>query len=183
MKKDKKAQFYFLAVIVFLTVFLLFISVTNKASYTPVSKLSGEGEKIDIEISYLFDYLSREQIDDANAEEILLNFSNYYIENNGADKEMFFLFGKGGSLKLNSYKNEGTSLFVDPGSGEDEITENGKFEKNYVLSGSFVIMVLDGTKYNFTFYEGENLYYLIKTSYNDQVFVESGGTSSLNEGS
>ncbi|MDP3966620.1 MAG: hypothetical protein Q8Q04_03750 [archaeon] len=179
---NKKAQFYFIAAIVFASVFIAIITISNKATSPNPPSFSEEGERIEIEISFLLDYFSRESISDENAKNILVNLSNSYVQKFGEDKEIFFLFGKNNSLiTLTGYKGEETELFINTGSGDTIVSETGRFQNNYTLAGKYSSLVLDGSRYNFTFYPGQNVYYLIKSSYNGEIFISNGGTSSSNQ--
>jgi len=61
------------------------------------------------------------------------------------------------------------------GYGNQVVNDTGIFQKEYFFSGTNISsFILDGTEYNFTFYEGENLYYLIKYIYNGQTFIING---------
>ena len=176
---NKKAQFYFLAAIVFASVFIALITISNKATSPNPPSFSEEGENIDIEISFLLDYFSRQEVSPPDSKNILINFSDSYITKFGWDKEIFFIFGVNTSATLVGYKEEGTELYVDTGGGNTLVSETGRFQKEYALTGAnTTIITLDGNAYNFTFYPGQNVYYLIKSSYNEETFVSNGGTAS-----
>jgi len=170
--KNKKGQFYFLAVIALASVFVGLVTLRNSSSYPHVSNIVNEKDEINTEISYLFDYFSNEQV--SNQNEILGNFSNNYIQKLGKNKDILFMFGNGTSLELFANKLNSTSLLIDNGSGDEEVTDYGAFNKSYTLSNSTFNVTLDGNLYLFKFYEGQNLYYLMKYDYNNQTFVIKG---------
>jgi len=172
ISKNKKGQFYFLAVIVLASVFIGFVTLRNSSSYPHVSNVIYEKDEINTEISYLFDYFSNEQV--SNQDEILGNFSNSYIQKLGKNKDIFFMFGNGTSLELFANKLNSTSLSIDYGSGDEEVTDYGTFNRSYTLSDSTFNITLDGNLYPFKFYEGQNIYYLIKYDYSNQTFVIKG---------
>ncbi|MCR4327809.1 MAG: hypothetical protein NUV46_04485 [Nanoarchaeota archaeon] len=176
---NKKAQFYFLAAIIFAAVFISVVTISNKATYTGQPVYLTEGEELNTELSYLLDYFSREELLDEEEKTILINVSNSYIERFSPGKESFFLFGKDVSLVLKGYKKNGTTLLINVGDGNSVVTDTGTFQNEYSLSGTdTAVLTLDGTSYPLIFYPGQNFYYLIKYDSNNQNFVQSGGTSS-----
>lgn len=170
--KNKKAQFYFLAVIVLAAVFIGIVTIKNQADSPHQTGLAPDKNELNTEISSVMDYLSNNHSE--NRDTILTNFSNSYINKIGDNKDIFFIFGGGTNLTLVGNKLNETSLFIDYGSGNQEVTNNGTFQNSYTLSGSTVNLTLDGVVHGFTFYEGENFYYLIKYIYNNQTFVIDG---------
>ena len=176
---NKKAQFYFLAIILLAAIFIGFVTISNKTVYTGALKLSHTEASINSEISSLLDYFSREQISDSTQKTILTDFSVSYINEIGIDKDVFFIFGKFPTVTLSGNRVTGTNLSVNTGSGDIYVNNVGIFQTDYTLSGTNVTKVsLDGVEYNFTFYSGQNVYYLLKAVSNNQTFISSGGTLS-----
>ncbi len=172
---SKKGQFYFIAVIILATIFISFITLSNNISYTSAPKLSEEQGSINTEIASLMDYFSRNQISSYNQTEIFLNFSKYYINETGLDKNTFFLYGNSSAVILSGNLVSGTTLSVNTGSGNSPVENIGIFQKGYLFSGTNnVTLTVDNISYNFTFYPGENLYYLIRYNDGSQSFVLSG---------
>ena len=172
MKKNKKAQFYFIAVIVLVSVFLGLVTLRNSAILPHQAGLIPDKGELDTEISSLFDYLSHEQIVDQKL--VLTNFSNLYIQKIGENKDTFFIFGNNNLLTLVGNKLDETTLSIDYGLGNESISDNGNFQKDYSFSWDQVNLTLDGIEHEFIFQEGENLYYLIKYVYNNQTFIIEG---------
>jgi len=172
MKKNKKAQFYFIAVIVLVAVFIGLVTIRNQSSLPHQISLNSEKEELNLEISSLLDYLSHEKI--SPAKPIFINFSNSSIQKIGKNKDTFFIFGKFPDLTLFGNKLNETSLSINYGSKDVEVTNNGTFQNDYTLVGNNVNLTLDGINYNFIFHDGENLYYLIKYIYNNQTFIMGG---------
>ena len=170
--KNKKGQFYFLAIILLAAVFVGVVTLKNSLVYPHVTNVVYEKSELNTEISYLFDYFSHNPF--VNKNTILTNFSNSYIDKIGKGKDSFFMFGNGTSLTLVGSRVKGTSVSINPGSGNQSILDVGKFQKSYTLSGSNFNVTLDGITYDYTFYDGENIYYLIKYVYNNQTFVING---------
>ena len=171
---NKKAQFYFLAVVVIASIYVAFATIVNGITYNPISRLEHQGEGIDIEISNLLNYLSHESLSDSQSKTVLTNFSNSYLSELGEDKDIFFMFGKYPSMTVVGKRFEGTDISVDVGNGKQSINDLGEFEKNYTMVSSNFSVYLDDISYNFTFYAGQNIYYLIKHSYNNQIFIIKG---------
>ena len=170
--KNKKGQFYFLAIILLAAVFVGVVTLKNSLVYPHFTNVVYEKSELNTEISYLFDYFSHNH--SVNKDITLTNFSNSYIDKIGKDKDSFFMFGNGASLTLVGSRVNGTSISINPGSGDQPISEIGKFNKSYTLSGNNFNVTLDGINYDYTFYDGENIYYLIKYIYNNQTFIING---------
>lgn len=177
---NKKAQFYFLAAIIFAGVFISIITISNKVTHSNTLSYSWGGEEIDVEISYLLDYFSRLRVSDEDSKTVLINFSNSYVERFKPGKEAFFLFGKDGSFILSGYKKNETILILNTGSGDMNISETGVFQNEYSFSGEDDLTLgVDGVVYSIVFYPGQNFYYFLKYSSEGEEFIESGGTSTL----
>ncbi len=174
-KKNKKGQFYFIAIIVLAVIFIGFITVFNKASVPQVPELSSQVTSLNTEINYLLDYFASSQISGSSANQVLTNFSNYYINEIGTDKNVFFIFGDSPTVNLVGNKLNSSAITVNYGSGNVTVSDNGTFQKTYTLSGTQTfIMSVDGTQSNFTFYPGENVYYLIESLQENQTFFLRG---------
>lgn len=172
--KNKKGQFYFLAVILLAAVFITLVTVSNKISYTPQSNAFYESHEINFEVSHLLDYAANENLSDSASRLKFENFSKSWVDEFGSDKNVFFIFGNSTNITLLGNKVSGTSLLVNTGSGNQTISNSGFFENNYTLSGNNAKLYLDNQNYNFTFYSGQDIYYLIKYIYNNQTFVING---------
>ena len=170
----KRGQFYFLAIVLLAAVLISFVTISNVAIKDDTPKVFYQEDEINTEVGFLFDYFSANSVPDETQTTSLTNFSNLYIDKIGDDKNVFFVFGKGSELNVVGNRINGTEFIVETNSENYDVTDVGKFENTYSLSGSEFNVSVDGIEYPFQYFEGQNFYYLIKYIYNDQTFVIVG---------
>ncbi len=145
-KKNKKAQFYLVASIVLVALFLSFISLMNYSIrsdnpevYKYVDELRIEGAKvIDYEI-----YTGNLVFDD-----FAKNYS-YYVP---GQKDIYFIKGEQGSLDVFNYQGE------------------QKNPVSYEIASGEVSIDIQGNDFSFELKEGENFYFVMKDQYKNQEY-------------
>ena len=172
MTKNKKGQFYLIAVLVIIAIFIGFVTISNYTEHNPVIDSQELKEEIQIEKRNVLDYISSENLDDTETENIFTNFSNQFITKIGEDKNIIFMFGKTNSIKLVGNIIAGTSVSYNVDGSFVELSEIGLFEKDLIaVTENLIILKIDGSEYSFELFAGQNIYYLIKYNYDNEVYI------------
>ncbi len=170
---NKKAQFYLVSIIVIIAIFMGFATIINYGQRIQTFNLDDLYQELKIEKRYLLDYISENQLTDLETENIFINFSNNYVEKIGTDKDIFFIFGKQGGIKVVGNKLDETNVSVDEGLGYSDFTEEGEFEQNYSPTSEFKIKI-EENEYIFKLREGQNFYYLVHHLDNEERHIING---------
>jgi hypothetical protein len=170
---NKKAQFYLVTIIIIISIFMGFATTINYGKKVESFNLGDLSQEINIEKRYLLDYISYNQLGDSDTENTFINFSENYIEKIGTDKDIFFIFGKSGSIKIVGNKINETIIRIDDETGYVNFIEEGLFEKNYASIDEFKIEI-EGDEYLFKLEEGQNFYYLVNYINNKERYIIYG---------
>ena len=171
MIRQKRGQFYLIAVLVIASMIIAIITVTNFVKVSGTNRVSELSKQIPLEKNYVLDYIVNKNLNSSEAQKVLDNFSNMYVGEIGTDKDIFFIAGTNKSIDLIGNRASNDSVFYDVGNGFQNLTDKGRFTKTMATNGSISIKLPEGT-YSFLLYPGQNLYYLIKYNYSNEVYVE-----------
>ena len=170
---NKKAQFYLVAIIIIASIFMGFATTINFGERAETFSLVDLAEELNIEKRYLLDYISYNQLNDDQTEKIFINFSNNYIDKIGKNKDIFFIFGKPGSIKIVGHRLNETNISIDDETGYSSILETNSFEKNYSTFNEIKIK-LENNEYLFDLKEEQNFYYLVHYLSNKERYIVHG---------
>lgn len=171
--KNKKAQFYFLAVIIIASIVIGIVAISNTVSSQINPRLDYEKVEIEQERGWVLDYLAHEQINDAESINVLKEFSTNYVNKLGRDKDIIFMIAKGTSLTVTGYKLSSSDFTINYGS-TSSLTTDGSFEESFTLSSSSITLSTDGQSYSFDVQEGQNFFYFIRYKYSDELYIIMG---------
>jgi len=154
MEKNKRGQFYLIAILIIIAIFVGFITVANYIRQDTNVDIRGLEEEIQIERRNVLDYVFSNPLSDTQINSIFTNFSEEFIKKIGDDKDIIFIFGKPTSIQLVGNQLEDTLI-------------------SYNVGGS-IVLEIDGNQYSFELLDGQNIYYLIKYNYNEEVYIING---------
>jgi len=147
---DKRGQFYLIAALAIISILIGIATITNKSDARESPKIIyGWKEELDIESSYVLDYLAA---NDINRDELLENFTRSF-SNYSTETEFYFIYGEGEDLNASKYFN-GLRESADFQVEEEKIKIN-----------------VDETEYEFPLTQGENFYYIIYNKEGDDKYV------------
>lgn len=171
---NKKGQFYLVAMIVLVVLFIGLATISNYSKESKSLVLTGVEKEIQIEIRNTLDYIYTQRLSDSNTFSTFKNFSNEFITKIGGDKDILFIFGNQNNLTFVGNKLENTKMYTNTSGTFDEISINGTFELNSNPSANPITVQLDEEIYEFELFEGQNIYYLVKHSYSGGVYIVHG---------
>ncbi len=174
MKKNKRGQFYLIAVLIVITIFIGLITIVNSSRKTTEVNIFGIEEELKIERRNVIDYVSFQNLSEEDTKVIFTNFSKEFASKIGWGKNIVFIFGKEDSIKLVGNRISGTSIFYNVSESLVNLTDEGSFEIDLVVSINPIEIEIDGIPYYFTLYGGQNIYYLIKYNYGTEVYIING---------
>jgi hypothetical protein len=148
-KNNKKAQFYLVATIAIVALFMGFVSLLNYSIkkdnqdiYNFVEELKIEGEKV-------LDYEAR------TGNVVFDDFAKNYTYYTGNGSEIYFIVGESGSL--NSFRYD----------DEDKILLNPD------IDGDVATIDVEGNDFSFELKPGQNFYFVMTDKYKEQEYFIS----------
>ncbi len=171
MKKNKRGQFYLIAVLVIIAVFIGLITIANYSKHDSTLDYEKLKEDIKLEKRNVLDYISVTQLSKSETNSTLVNFSNKFIEKIGIDKNIVFILGNSTSIMLVGNKISETSISYNVSGSVEPISETGHFEKELSVTVNPIVIKIDDNEYPFELFDGQNIYYLIKYNYNKEVYI------------
>jgi len=172
--KNRKGQFYLIAVILLITIFVGLITVENHAKTEKNIVPDTLDKELSLEKMNVLDYLANIDSNDANSELILTNFSKTYIDKIGKNKNILFIIGKSDSGRIVGNSLNDSKLSYNIGAGSVMINELGEFNIPISPTIANINISVDDYTYTFNLETGQNLYYLIKHEYNNEVHIIHG---------
>jgi len=176
----KRGQFYLIAIFVIISILIGFIVITNYASGKTDINMDYLKEEINIEKIHVFDYISQNNLQPHEANEILLNFTKTYI-NSESEKNFYFLFGTPSGLRLVVYQQYGFNIIVNIDDQDymyepspKEILEEhlGSVDENSKVKITIDLHSFMGEEtYEFKIQEGLNMYFIITTHMEEERWV------------
>ncbi|MEA3414249.1 MAG: hypothetical protein U9Q99_01860 [Nanoarchaeota archaeon] len=171
---EKRGQFYLIAIILIVTVLLGFLTATNYLKKEKSFPLSVTEEEINLEKENLLDYISSQQKSPSETYNLIVNFSREFQNKIGSDKDVIFIFGNETNITILGNIQTETFLEYKIGASFVNITNPGSFIENLGSSNSNIEIRIDGDSRNYYLYNGQNIYYLIKYTYNEEVYIIHG---------
>ena len=167
----KRGQIYLIAVILIATVLIGFLTASNILRKEKNFPLEGIDKEIQFEREKLLDYISSQQKSEAETYELMVNFSREFQNRIGSEKDIVFVFGNSSNLTLLGNRNSDTNMEYAISSSFINITTSGEFLENLNPNNSSVAIRINNNTRNYNLHTGQNIYYLIKYNYNEEVYI------------
>lgn len=166
----KKGQFYLVTVAILVAVFLGVLTLNNSISKTQESPIYDLEKEIQIEKGKTLDYIASNL--GVTPIDILVNFSDIYVEKIGSNKNNVFIVGDSSEAYVIGNVDSGNISFS---SGSNSGTfEDGYFKQSFVPSGDEVLIDFNGEEFSYDINPGQNIYYIIEHNYNEEVYFIRG---------
>lgn len=172
----KRGQFYLVAILIIVSLVLGLVSIQNQSFFNKKSDVGKIGKEIMEEKTYMLSYISKNNLDVENANLILENFSKEYSGFLDNSKTTFFVWGNVIPPSTNSFKYilknklEEDEYILEISGINQTMDSQGIFSTNQ----ESLTLYVNGFRYDFILYEGQNIYYLIKYNYNEEVYIING---------
>lgn len=170
--KRKRGQFYLVTIVLLIGIFIGVIALQNSYRKELNISLNDLEDEISFEKNKLFDHIAYNDLSVLEINSLFSQFSNDYINKTGKSKSVIFLFGNSTDVEiLGNIKRDGIFSY----NGGSEIVEigEGDFSTNIDPLQDLSI-IIESSEYNFSFSETQNIYYIIRHDYNNEVHIVSG---------
>jgi hypothetical protein len=170
---DKTGQFYLIAAIILATLVIGIVTISNYARRESNLKLHELKEEIQIESAYVLDYGLYKGFDEAEFYTLLLDFTKDYIDYQGKNKDLYFVFGNQNNITVTGYQELNKSVSLD---GSVITTSSGEFIGgiNSETDMAMVILSISDTLYEFELNSGENFYFILSQKINKGEYIITG---------
>lgn len=183
-KKCKKAQFYLVTTIMIVAIIVGFASLSNFSQKRSSLKFYYDGEELRIESGEVIDYGIKQDFTNEEMIELMLNFTQDYINFSEADN-FYFIVGDETNISFAGYqKSKTTSVTIITASGETIISMSE--ERKYVTQnfddppgpGNSINLTISGNgdgnlKFEFNLNEGSNFYYVVSKEIGGDRYLET----------
>lgn len=180
---NKKAQFYLVTTIMIVAIIVGFASLSNFSQKRSSLKFYYEGEELRIESGEVIDYGIRQDFTNEEMIELMLNFTQDYINFSEADN-FYFIVGDETNISFAGYqKSKTTSVTIITASGETIISMSE--ERKYVTQnfddpdpGNNINLTISGNgdgnlTFEFNLNEGSNFYYVVSKEIGGDRYLET----------
>lgn len=172
---DKTGQFYLIAAIILATLIIGVVTISNYAKKESNLKLHELKEEIQIESAHVLDYGLYNKLSEAEFYTLLLTFTKDYINYQGKNKDLYFIFGNQNNITVTGYQETEKEVSVSSGSSQAIITnEAGEFTGGIAPGTDIVILSISDTLYEFELNSGENFYFILSQEVNRGEYIITG---------
>jgi len=174
---DKTGQFYLIAAIILATLIIGIVTISNYSRRESNLKLHELKEEIQIESAYVLDYGLYKGFDEAGFYTLLLDFTKDYIDYQGKNKDLYFVFGNQNNITVTGYQETEKEVTISSGSSQAIITnEAGEFTGgiNSETDMAMVILSINDTLYEFELNSGKNFYFILSQKINKGEYIITG---------
>lgn len=173
----KRGQFYLVAVIIFVGIFIGLVTVKNSISPDNTLNKKSTVNELNIEISKLLDYLAQNNLTITNSNNVFQNFSETYTNRIRNNANVLFFYGSKTNLTVYGYSRGDDNISCNF-TGSDILltntTQKGFVNYNTNLgTGSDFYCIVNNATESYSFYDGRNIYYLILYKNNGGDYIYS----------
>jgi len=172
---DKTGQFYLISAIILATLVIGIVTISNYSRKESNLKLHDIKEEIQIESAHVLDYGLYNKLSEAEFYGILLTFTKDYIDYQGKDKDLYFVFGDQNNITVTGYQETEKQVSVSSGSSQATITsEAGEFTGGIDPATDTVTLSIDDMTYDFEIKSGKNFYFVLSQKINKGEYIITG---------
>ena len=168
---DKIGQFYLISAIILATLIIGIVTISNYARRESNLKLHELKEEIQIESAYVLDYGLYKGFDEAGFYTLLLDFTKDYIDYQGKNKDLYFIFGNQNNITVTGYQELNKRVSLD---GSVITTSSGEFIGGIDPTGTDIILTIDDSSYDFEIKSGKNFYFILSQKINRGEYIITG---------
>lgn len=172
---DKTGQFYLISAIILVTLIIGIVTISNYSRRESNLQLHALKEEIQIESAHVMDYGLYNQLSEAEFYTLLLDFTEDYINYQGKDKDLYFIFGDQSNITVTGYQETEKQVSVSSGSSYAIITdEAGEFTGGIDPTTDILTLSIDDTPYEFKLNKGGNFYFVLSQKINKGEYIIIG---------
>lgn len=170
--KNKRGQFYLVTVVLLIGLFVGVILLQNDYRKERNVSLEDLEKEISLEKNKLLDHIAYNDLTPAESSSLFSQFANEYIAKVSSVKNIIFIFGDSIGFDIVGEVKEDNIFSIDNGVDITEL-DSGAILMNEA-SPSKISILVEGAEYNFPITTTQNIYYIIRHDYNNEVYIISG---------
>ena len=152
--KNKGGQFYFIATIIFVTMIIGFVSVSNIQQKSETKDIENIKEEFEIEGQNILEFGAKQNYNDIQIQNLWENFTKDYINTISLDIKIILITGKATNLKAKVFEKGTEPIDITT-------TVSGVIQLSY-----------EGNTYTFPLKsEGENFYFIIIKEGENEIYT------------
>ena len=171
---DKTGQFYLISALVLATLIIGIVSISNYSKKESDVELQNLKEGIQIESAYVIDYWLYNKLSQTEFYTLLSNFTKNYINYEGKDKDLYFVFGNQNNITVTGYQKTEKEVSISSGSSQIITNEAGEFTGGIDPGTDTILLSIDDMTYEFKLNRGENFYFVLSQKVNKGEYVITG---------
>lgn len=168
---DKTGQFYLISAIILAILIIGIVTISNYAKSESNLKLNDLKEEIQIESAHVFDYGLFNKLDETGFYTLLLTFTKDYVDYQGKDKDLYFVFGSKNNITVTGYQKTGKAVSLD---GSVITTSSGEFIGGIDPIGDEIELSIGENSYEFELTKGKNFYFVLSQKINKGEYIITG---------
>lgn len=170
--KNKRGQFYLVTVILLIGIFVGIIMLQNESRKERNISLEDLEKEISLEKNKLLDLIAYNDLNPGQIDSLFTQFADDYSNKVGNNKNILFLFGDSTNINIIGEIQENNIFSYNDGINITELN-TGSISIDLTSPSSISILV-DEYEYPFSFTTTQNIYYIIRHDYNNEVHIVSG---------
>ena len=170
--KNKRGQFYLVTVVLLIGLFVGVLMLQNNYKKEKNVTLEDLNKEISLEKNKLLDHVAYNNLDPSSTNAVFNQFSNEYSNKIGNTKNILFLFGNSTNIKIIGKIQEDNIFSYNNGTNTTGLNA-GDISVD-LTSLSNISILIDDYQYPFSFSTTQNIYYIIRHDYNNEVHIISG---------
>jgi hypothetical protein len=171
--KNKRGQFYLIASIVIISMFLGTIAIRNSIDRQVTFNIDHLESELKTEIKKTLDYLTFVGATKEESYDAFSNLSEVFINKETKNKDFIFIFGEIGDITIMGYNSNFSTIEYGSGESYVEINDIESFKIQNINVNDIKIKAND-VEYSFNLNNGQNIYYWVRYPYNNEVYVMHG---------
>ncbi len=164
-------QFYLISAIIISAIVISIVAISNyskKTNYNDVDSLKGE---LKIESAKVIDYAINNQQSQTQIYQLLISFTQNYIDSKASYKSLYFVFGNQTNITLKGFQNNPHNVSF----GNNLVTQSsGAFFNSIIPSNTRVNLSIDSNSHVFNLKSGKNFYFVISKEIGGENYVVEG---------
>ncbi len=165
---EKRGQFYLIAAIILTVIIMGIAAISNYSTKSEPTNVDALKKQIQTESAKTINYGINNQLSSDQMFNLLVNFTQQYINSESRDKNLYFIFGTKSNITLKGHQNTNDPVSLD---GNSVNPLSGSLFYSEKASGSSVTLTINQTNYNFNLTDSQNFFFVISQNIGGEIDV------------
>ncbi len=167
----KRGQFYLVTSILLIGIFLSVITIKNEFKKPRDILEEAYIKQLNLEKSKLLDYAAYNQLSENQINQLFDKFASNYTQYLNGAEDALFIYGNNSEVSIKGYITENNVFYYD-NLTIHKIAGSNIFIKTPIVNS--ISILINDDRYEFDFSTGQNIYYIIRHKYSNEVHIFSG---------